>query len=245
MRLKTLRHSGLVAAQLWRVRRRSPGLWLLLAAVLGLNHLLFEVMALGPRPRYSEQVLAQYWSVLFGTLLLLVPLLTGPALVDSKRPGWSAHPSALVSSAALLLGHLLAQLAIIALWLAATTPMMALIFAYGKVSIGQLMAGYLGLLLVGALAAAIGLWTSALTARAWASAALSGVILTAMMLPWALAQLTAGYLREGLSRLSLYDVLFRGFMEGVVQSQSALSLLILTFGALSLAHQRLMTRRGM
>lgn len=231
---------------LWRELRisaRRPGLWALMAGVLLLDGLLFYAFALGPRPRLSEAVLEQLWSILFATSCVLCPLLTMRAL-STQGSDWAQDPLALASGGVIVAGKFIAAMTTIALWLVGTTPLVALLWSHGKLSVAQLMVGYLGLGLVSATLIAGGLAISALLWRAWLTLVASALVTVMALLPWALAQLAHAPLRQALAQLSLYDALFRGFMRGQLMSQSVISLLLFTGAGLFIASAQLRLRRG-
>lgn len=231
---------------LWRELRlsaRRAGLWALLAGVLLLDGLLFYAFALGPRPRLSEVVLEQLWSILFATSCALCPLLTMRALT-TQGDQWAQDPLALASGEAVVLGKFGAAMALVMLWLGGTTPLVALLWSYGRLELGQLLVGYLGLTLVSATLIATGLAIGALVWRAWLTLVMSALVTVLALLPWALAQLVRAPISQALAQLSLYDALFRGFMRGQLMSQSIISLLLFTGAGLFIASAQLRLRRG-
>lgn len=241
--MNTWRQLGWILGRELRLSARRGGLWALLAGVLLIDGLLFYAFALGPRPRLSEAVLEQLWSILFATSCALCPLLTMRALT-SQGDQWAQDPLAFASGQAIVLGKFVAAMTLVTLWLLGTTPLVALLWSYGRLELGQLLVGYLGLGLVSAALSAASLAIGALVWRAWLGLVLSALVTILALLPWALAQLAPSPLRQALAQLSLYDALFRGFMRGQLMSQSVISLLLFTCAGLFLASSQLRLRRG-
>jgi ABC-2 type transport system permease protein len=105
-----------------------------------------------------------FFGLLPWTLLFLLPALTMRLFAEEQRLGtlevlltWPVREHEAV------LGKFLGSFGLLAVSLAATLPLPATVFSLGRPDPGPVLAGYLGLLLLGAAYLAIGLFASALT----------------------------------------------------------------------------------
>lgn len=141
--------------------------YVVLAVFLTFNGLFFWVF----EGNVLESGLAELDTLFFFTpwlFLLLVPALTMRALAEEFRQGtYQLLLSKPITPAQLLAGKFLATLALVALALVPTL-IYYLTLSYlgnppGNLDVGAIRGAYLGLLLMGAAYAAIGLWSSALS----------------------------------------------------------------------------------
>ncbi len=85
-----------------------------------------------------------------------------------------------------------------------TLYMPLLIFVHGKVSVGHIVVGYAGLLLLGAAVSAITLFASALATSQVVAAILAAIFVGVMLLLWAVARAVDPPLNQFLSGLALH-----------------------------------------
>jgi ABC-2 type transport system permease protein len=121
-----------------------------------------------------------------------------------------------VSDGQAVAGKFLAAVTYLALVTALTLPMPLLIMVNGKVALGHLFAGYLGLFLIGSATVAIGTLGSALAENQVVAAISSTAILMVLLLSWMLARVADPPLGELFSQLSLFDKHFTPFMRGMI-----------------------------
>jgi ABC-2 type transport system permease protein len=110
--------------------------------------------------------------------------------------------------------------------------MPALIFVNGKVSLGHMAAGYIGVLLLGSAALAVGTLGSALARTQVLSAIISGVLVTALVVCWFLARATERPFSEVFQNLALWQRHFPPFMAGQIHLRDVAFYLSLTYLAL-------------
>jgi ABC-2 type transport system permease protein len=114
----------------------------------------------------------------------------------------------------IVLGKYLSALGVIALMTALTAYMPALILINGKVSLGHVLVGYSGLVMLGSAAIAIGIFGSALARSQVVAIIISAAILSSLVLLWAVARSVDPPLNRFLSALALHHDNFRPFMLG-------------------------------
>ncbi len=195
----------------------TPMGWIVAAATLLVDGLLFYALALGPAagPRLSADVLARiFWTpsglVPIAAVALSVRLLTEERQLDTLV----LLSTAPVRDREIVLGKFLAAFAFLALLTLLTCYMPLLVLVNGKISVGQVLVGYLGLLLLGGAVLAIGLFASSLTRHTLLAVALGATITAGMFLLFPLGSVLDPPLGGVLRALSLHGARFFGFQTG-------------------------------
>ena len=177
-----------------------------------------------------------------GLLLVLVPLLTMRLFAEERKLGTLellfTYP---VRDGELLAGKFLAALLTYLGLLAATALGPALLYTLHPFAVTPLLAGYLGLLLLGTAFIACGLAASVVTENQVVAAVLTyGVVVFSWFATWneaAIGERVAPVLLQ----LSLFDH-FYGFAQGVIDSRDVVFLLGFSALFLFLAHRALGAR---
>jgi ABC-2 type transport system permease protein len=174
--------------------------------------------------------------------LLVLPLLTMRLFAEERKSGtlellWT-YP---VRDGEVLAGKFLAALAVYLALLAATVIGPAVLYLLHPFSPAPLVAGYLGLALLGTAFIACGIAASAVTENQIVAAMLTyGVLVLFWFVTWneaAIGQTLAPMLLQ----LSLFDR-FYGFAQGVIEGRDVAYLLAFTALFLFLAHRALGAR---
>jgi ABC-2 type transport system permease protein len=238
-----MRTVWLIARRELAAYTRTMSGYLIVAGVLFMQGLAFNAFALHGGGKRSSEVLADYfyWS---SGLTMFCAILLSMRLISEERQARSLELlySSPIHDREIVLGKFLSALVFLALFLLATLYMPALVFAYGKVSIGHLAAGYLGLLLVGSATLAIGTLGSALTRSQVLAAILSGVMTVTIVICWLLSRVTEQPLSEIFMELSFYGH-FKPFEQGLVQLRHVVYFVAVTYVALFAATRVLEARR--
>lgn len=233
----------------WRELRTlflSPLAWAILAVLQGILGFLFlarieivqlyapQLAAMEDAPGITEIIVPELFGTAAIVLLLVVPLLTMRLLAEERRNRTLVLLfSAPVSMTEIVLGKYLGVLGFLFIVLALIGLMPLSLVAGSAVDFGLLASGLLGLALVLAGFAAVGVFMSALTQHpAVAATATFGALLLFWILDW------SGQGAQGsslLAYLSLFNH-YRPFLEGLFDSADALYhlLLISTFLVLSI-----------
>lgn len=237
---------------LWLVTRRElssyfNSIWgyIVAAVILIIDGLLFNAFALTDRPRLSFEVLRDFYYFSFGTTTIAAILLTMRLVAEEKQNNTIVLlDSSPLSDWQIIGGKFLSALLFLSLLILATAYMPAMIMVNGKVSLGHVMSGYLGLILVGAAVTAIGTFASTLSRSQLVAAVIGSVVTVFLLISWLLAKVADAPLDSVLSYLSLFDRHFRtSFMEGRIETKDVVYLLSLTFGFLMLATRVFGARR--
>jgi ABC-2 type transport system permease protein len=142
-----------------------------------------------------------------------------------------------------VLGKFLALFALISAINVVSVYMPLLIFVNGKVSVGHILVGYAGVLLLGAAATAIGVFASALARTQVISVVVAGVILGLMILLWMVAKISDPPLNTFISGLALHHERYKGFMQGVLRLENVIYYIAVTYFFLLAATKTLEARR--
>lgn len=204
--------------------------WLIVAAVLFLNGLMFNAYALGDVPKYSHEVLELFFYFSSGTTMIAAIFLTMRLVAEERQTGTDVLlEGAPLPDGAIVAGKYLSAMAFLAFLVVLSVYMPALIFVNGKVGLTHILSGYLGLLCLGSAAVAIGTFGSSLARSQVVAAVVGGAILVALLLTWLLARVTSPPFAEILAHMSLFDRHFRPFMQGRVQTEG-----LIYYGTISL-----------
>jgi ABC-2 type transport system permease protein len=114
---------------------------------------------------------------------------------------------------------------------------------HGKISWGHIVAGYVGLMLLGSSALALGLLCSALAPNQLVAAILSAATVSGFILLWLLSRIASPPLENLIAYMSLHDKHFQPFMRGLVSIADVVFYVSLTYVALLWATRVIEARR--
>ena len=196
---------------------RSPVGWLVAAAVLLVDGILFQSKALGDGARMSAQVLAQFFYLTSGVTTVGAVVLSVRLLAEERQNATlvllNTSP---VSDVNIVVGKFMAALVFLSGITLASVYMPLLILVNGKVSLAQIVVGYVGLLLLGGAVLAIGMFASALTRSQLLAAALGAAMVITMFLLWPLSKVVSPPLNTILAATAIHARHFQGFQSGVL-----------------------------
>jgi ABC-2 type transport system permease protein len=196
---------------------RSWSGYIILALFLFIDGLLFNVLAMGTGAKHSSEVLTEFFKNTSGVTMGASVLLSMRLLAEERQTGTiQLLYSAPVRDAQIILGKYLSAVAFLALVLACTLYMPLLILVNGKISLGHLFAGYLGLLLLGSAVISIGVLGSSLARSQVVALVVSGAIVIALLVCWALALVTERPFSEIFAALALWNQHFQDFPKGMI-----------------------------
>jgi ABC-2 type transport system permease protein len=214
-----------------------------MATVLLTEGILFYWSALSEK-LLSAEVLERFFYNSSGVTMIAAVALSMRLLAEERQTGTlvllNTSP---ISTTEIVLGKYLSAVAILSMTTLVSLYMPLLIFVNGKVSVGHIAVGALGLLLLGSAATAIGLFASAL-AKSQVIAALIGAAMTgAMILLWVVGKAIEPPLKGLIAGLSLHHENFRPFMTGTLNLGSLMYYVAVTYFFLLLATKTLEARR--
>jgi ABC-2 type transport system permease protein len=191
--------------------------YVIAAALLFASGLLYNAFGVGSVPQFSRDVLGNAFYFMSGTTLVAGILFAMRLLAEERQTGslplLSSSP---LRDSEIIVAKYLSAFIPVAIYVALSAYLPILVFLRGKVSVGHLASGYLGLLCIGSAGVAIGLFGSALFQSQLVAAIVSGVIAVGMLVLWMTSKLIDGPLGEVVAKLALHDDHFRPFMEGTI-----------------------------
>ena len=218
--------------------------YVVVAAILLLDGILFNAYAVGDVPKYSSDVLEGFFYFSFGTTAVAAVFLTMRLLAEERQTGTiTLIDSSPLADWQVVAGKYASALIVLTVLLVASLYMPALIFVNGKVSLGHIFAGYLGLFLVGAACTAIGTFASAIARSQLVAAVIAAAGVMFLLTTWLLARISDPPIKDVLAYTSLFDKHFRGFMTGRISIEDGVYFLSVAFVFLMLSTRWLSARR--
>jgi ABC-2 type transport system permease protein len=234
----------LIAQRELRAYLRSPFGYIVVAAMLLVDGLAFQGLALGAGARLSADVLREFFWCASGTTMAAAILLSMRLLAEERQTGTLVVlNTAPLHDRAIVVGKFLSAFGFVALKTALTAYLPLLIFVNGKVSVGHIVVGYLGLLLLGAASVAIGLFGSALARSQVLAAVIGAGILGTMLLLWVVGKVTDPPLNKFLAALALHNERQEAFMKGLLRLENVVYYVAVTYFFLLASTKTLEARR--
>jgi len=192
----------------------------------------------------SAQVLSEFFYGASGTTMIAGIVLAMRLLAEERQTGSiTLLNTSPIKDSEIVLGKFVSAFGVLALMTLFTLYMPLLIFVNGKVSVGHIVVGYSGLLLLGAASLAIGLFASAVAKSQVVAALLGALILAPLVLLWAVAKAVDPPLNRVLSSLAIHHENFRPFMNGILELDGVVYYLAVTYVFLLAATKTLEARR--
>ena len=216
----------------------SPVGYIIMAFVLFINGIFFLPTLSGQQASITSVV-----SWITTLLLFFAPILSMRLLAEEQRSGTlELLMTAPVRDSEVAVGKYLAALGFLGVLLALTLVYPAVLYIFGQPDRGQMIGGYLAMILFGAAAMAIGLFTSSLTQNQIVAAVVGIVTMLVLYFVDALAQSVSGPAAQVLTYLSAYSHLSQ-MTQGVIDTKDVIYFLSLIVGALFLTTRALEARR--
>lgn len=223
---------------------RTMSGYVIIAAVLAVDGLLFNAFALGGPGKRSSEVLSLFFYFSSGTTIVASIFISMRLLAEERQAGTLALLySSPVGDADIITGKFLSALGFLGLLTALTFYMPMLILVHGKISLGHVFAGYLGLMLLGSASLAIGTFGSALAKNQVVAAIASACMLVSLLVSWLLARVTDRPLSDIFSALALHGQHFVPFESGMIHLRDVVYYLAVTYVALFAATRVIEARR--
>ena len=238
-----MRNALLIAGRELRSYIRSPLGWIVAAAMLLLDGLLFQVGAIAGA-KLSAQVLADFFYYLSGITMIGAVVLAMRLIANERERGTLVLiNTAPVRDTEIVLGKFLALFTFLVFATALTAYMPALIFVNGRVSVGHILVGYAGILLIGAAASAIGLFASAIARTQVIAAVLGAALVGVMLLLWMAAKVADPPVNSFILSLALHHERQRAFMNGVLRLENVVYYVAVVYFFLVAAIKTMEARR--
>lgn len=226
---------------------RSPFSWVLAALFLLVNGLLFQGFALGQSggATLSAFVLERYFYAASGAAIFAGMLLSF-RLISEERQNHSMVllNTSPVKDSEIVIGKYLASLTFLAILLGLSLYIPLMLKVGNKITFAQIFVGYFGLLLLGSVTIAIGLFSSALTKYQLVAGVIAAVLLLIMVFLFQFSKQLEGAPREVFGELDMWWIHFQqGFMRGVLNLKDVVYYAAVTYFFLLLSVKTLEAKR--
>jgi ABC-2 type transport system permease protein len=238
-----MRNALLIAGRELRAYVRSPLGCIVAAAMLLLDGLLFQVGAMAGA-KLSAQVLADFFYYTSGVTMIGAIALSMRLIAHEREKGTLVLVNtAPVRDSEIIVGKFFALFALLFIITVLTTYMPLLIFVNGRVSVGHILVGYLGIILLGASAVAVGLFASAFARTQVIAAVLGAALMGVMLLLWMAAKVSDPPVNSFLLSMAIHHERQKSFMTGVLRFENVVYYLAVTYFFLLAATKTLEARR--
>ena len=223
---------------------RAPIVWVIAAVLLLADGVFFQAWALRGE-QLSALVLERYLFV-SSFLIGAAGLIFSFRLIAEERQN---HSMVLLNTSPvrdheIILGKFLAALTFLAIVLALSLYMPLLIMKNGKISGAQILVGYLGLFLFGAVSLSIGIFASALTKHQFLALVIGAFLLIVLGNIFQLASKLEPPVRAVVEQSDLWWVRFQsGFMRGILNLKDVIFYVGVTYFFLLLGVKTLEAKR--
>lgn len=224
---------------------RSPLGYVVAALLLLVDGILFQTYALGLKGRLSADVLAAFF-MYTGIVVQIAGIALSVRLISEER---TQHTIILLNTSPvrdieIVLGKFFAALVFLTGIVLLSLYMPLLIMVNGKITVMQVVVGYLGLILLGASSLAIGLFASTLAKQQVIALAVAAAINGIMVLFFRLAIKLDAPLKTIFSQLDLWQVhFFEGFRASIFNLSDVVYYLAVIYFFLLLATKTLEAKR--
>jgi ABC-2 type transport system permease protein len=238
-----MKNALLLAGRELRAYARSPIGYVAAAVTLLGEGIYFYAFGL-KGTMLSARVLALFFEAASGGTMVMAGILAMRLIAGERENGTLVLlNTAPVREWEVVLGKFLAGLVFLTILALLGAYMPALIFVNGKVSIGHILVGYLGVVLLAATSLAIGLFASAISPNQIIAALVGGMLLLLFFMLYWVAQATEPPINGFVNGLAIYFTRERAFMEGILKLDNVVSFVALTYFFLLAATKTLEARR--
>jgi len=193
--------------------------YIIFAAALFINGLLFNAFAIGSTPKYSAKVLEDFFYFGSGIAMVAGVFLAMRLLAEEKQSGTiTLLYTSPLTARQLIYGKFLSAVVFSLILHVLTLYLPALIMMNGKISMGHLASGYLVLVLIGSSAIAISLFASAISSNQLIAGVTGSAFTVFFLVLWMVADKVAAPFNELFTYLSIHHRHFTPFSQGLVHS---------------------------
>jgi ABC-2 type transport system permease protein len=233
---------------------KSPMGYIIAACGLFLDGILFYAYAIGPHVlvkggasrgvRLSGEVLRDFFLYAGGVTMAMAILLSMRLVAQERQSGTlvllNTSP---VRDTEIILGKYLAALTFLASITLLTFYMPAMIMVRGKISMGHILVGYSGMVLLGGATLAIGMFATALAPDQLVAGVIGGSIAAVMYFLYFLAKSLTPPLQGIFEGLSIHHKHYFPFMDGILHLAHVVYYLAVIYFFLLLAIKTMEAKR--
>lgn len=190
--------------------------FVIIAGILFVEGILFNAFALGSdSARYSHEVLEDFFYFQGGCTMVAAVLFTMRSIAEERTEGTDVLlRTSTAGDGQIILGKYVAAMAILGLMTALTVYMPGLIFVNGKVSMAHVLVGYTGVMGLGSVCAAMGIFGSSIFRSQMAAGVLTAVIVVTFLTSWIVSEVTEPPFSDIMAYTAIFNQHFIPFQEG-------------------------------
>ncbi len=189
-------------------------------AALLINGLLFMSFAVGDEPKYSSQVLADFFYMSSGIGMVASLFLAMRLFAEEKQSGtivlFFTSP---ITERQMVYGKFLSSFLFFLFLCALSFYLPLLLKLQGKISYGQVAAGYLGVIGVSAAVMSLSLFASVIAPNQLLAGILGAVFTVIALVLWLMMKVVDSPFRELFGYLAIHNQHFNPFMRGIVHTK--------------------------
>jgi ABC-2 type transport system permease protein len=240
-----MRQTLLIARRELRAYLRTWTGYVIIAVILFGEGLFFNAFVIGNGvDKRSAEVLNQLIYTLSGGTMFASVFIAMRLLAEERQIGTlPLLYSSPIRDGEIIAGKFLSALAFLGILTLCTFYMPLLIMVHGKISLGQIFAGYLGLMLLGSASIAISIFGSSLARSQVVAVIVSAVMVISMLVAWLLGRITERPLSDIFTALALHGLHFQPFQSGIIHLRDLVYYLAVTYVFLFAATRVLEARR--
>jgi ABC-2 type transport system permease protein len=217
--------------------------YIVAASILLLAGIFFNALCM-PGEKRSADVLREFFFYMSGLTMVASIFISMRLIAEERQTGTLVLlTSSPVHDREIILGKFLSGFIFLAVMILLSAFLPVLIMVNGKLTLGQIFAGYLGVLLYGAASLAIGTFASTLVKSQLLAVIIAAAMLAAMVLLWMLALITERPLNDVFQSLAIFQRHQPPFHVGVIHLRDIVYYLALSYFALFASIRVLEARR--
>jgi ABC-2 type transport system permease protein len=218
--------------------------YIICAAALFIDGLLFNAFAVSGQPKFSADVLADFFYFASGIAMVAGVFLAMRLVAEEKQNGTIVlFYTSPITERQMIYGKFLSALAFSLILHALSLYLPALIFINGKVSLGHLASGYLALVLLGSAAIAISLFASTIAPNQLVAGIVGSALVVTLLVLWMVADIVEPPFKQLFGYLAVHNKHFTPFSQGIVHTRDVIYYLSLTVFFLECSVRGLEARR--
>jgi ABC-2 type transport system permease protein len=218
--------------------------YIITAAALFINGLLFNAFAIGDEPEFSATVLGNFFYFASGISMVAGVFLAMRLFAEERQSGTIVlFYTSPVTERQIVYGKYLSAFCFFLFLNFMTLYMPLLLKIHGKISYGHLAAGYMGVVLIGAAVLAISMFASVLAQNQLVAAVLGAFFTVTMLVLWMVSSIVEPPFKELFGYLAIHNAHFEPFRKGIVHIKDVVYYLSIIVFCLECSVRALEARR--
>lgn len=197
--------------------------YIICAAALFIDGLLFNAFAVGDQPKFSADVLYDFFYFASGITMVAGVFLAMRLVAEEKHDGTIVlFYTSPISERQLIYGKFLSALLFSLVIHLLSLYLPGLIFINGKISLGHLATGYLQLILLGAATISVVLFASVIAPNQLVAGVTGALFVTTSLVLWMMEKIVDPPFKDLFGYLSIHNYHFTPFAEGIIHTRDVI-----------------------